>query len=344
MATSQDTAEEARRRPAGVRHAASLWRFGRTFGRALAASWDKDVTERAAALTYYAVLAIFPAMLMTISLLSMAGGPSEASLADGLTALMPAESRTVVASALQDMARDHSATLSLAVGGGLGAMWSASSYAAVFRRALHAMYGTEARPSALRAAPRVVLTSATLLVLLVAGAVTLVVSGALAHHLGSLLHMNGPVLAAWHVLRWPLLLAVAAALVLVLFRSGPRGTRSLRAMAPGGALAVGLWLAGSAAFAAYTGRMGTYNRLYGPLAGTAVFLVWLWFSNLSLMIGAHFNAEHARGRATRTAREKPSAGPAPSAPLPDADAPTPAAPAGRAGRGAAPGAGGLRRR
>ena len=299
VATGQDTAGGARRRPADVRRGGPLGRFGRTFGRALASSWDEDVTERAAALTYYAVLALFPAMLMTISLLSMVGGPDESSLADGLTALMPAESRPVVASALQDMARDQSATVSLAVGGGLGAMWSASSYAAVFRRALHALYGTEERPSAWRAGPRVVLTSATLLVLLVAGAVLLVVSGALAHHLGELLQMNGPVLAAWHVLRWPLLLAVAAALVLVLFRSGPRGTRSLRAMAPGGALAVALWLAGSAAFALYTGEMGTYNRLYGPLAGTAVFLVWMWFANLSLMIGAHFNAAHARALRAR---------------------------------------------
>jgi membrane protein len=295
VATSQEAAERERRRPGKDRRPGRLRRFGRTFGRALATSWDKDATERAAALTYYAVLALFPAMLMTISLLSMAGGPDESALADGLTALMPAESRPVVASALQDMARDHSATVSLAIGGGLGAMWSASSYAAVFRRALHGLYGTDERPSPWRAGPRVVLTSATLLVLLVAGAVGLVVSGALARRLGALLHMSGPVLAAWHVLRWPLLLAVASSLVLVLFRSGPRGTRSLRAMAPGGALAVGLWLAGSAGFALYAG-IGTYNRLYGPLAGTAVFLVWMWFANLSLMIGAHFNAEQARSR------------------------------------------------
>jgi membrane protein len=90
---------------------------------------------------------------------------------------------------------------------------------------------------------------------------------------------------------------VASALVLVLFRSGPRGTRSLRALAPGGALAVALWLATSAGFATYTSHLGTYNRLYGPLAGTVVFLVWLWFSNLALMVGAHFNVEHSRTRA-----------------------------------------------
>jgi len=289
-------ARRERRRGGGLRRGMAVLRFGRTLARALAASWDKDVTERAAALTYYAVLALFPALLMTVSLIGMAGGPSDSSLSAGVTTLLPAESRPVVASALQNMARDHSATVSLAVAGGLGAMWSASSYAAVFRRALHSMHGVDDRRPAWRTGPRVVLTSLTLLVLLVCSAVCLVVTGALAHRAGTLLHMDGPALSAWRGLRWPLLLVVAAILVLVLFRTGPRGTRSLRAMAPGGALAVVLWLAASAAFAVYTGRMGTYNRLYGPLAGTVIFLVWLWVSNLALMIGAHFNVEHSRAR------------------------------------------------
>ncbi|WP_235032369.1 YihY/virulence factor BrkB family protein [Actinacidiphila yanglinensis] len=295
-------AHDVRKSGGRLRRTRAVWRFGRTLVRALAASWDKDVTERAAALTYYAVLALFPALLMTVSLLGVAGGPADSSLSAGVTTLLPPESRPVVASALQDMARDHSATLSVAVAGGLGAMWSASSYAAVFRRALHTMHGSNDRRPAWRTGPRVVLTSLTLLVLLTASAACLVVTGALAHRAGDVLHMSGPAQAAWRGLRWPLLLVVAAALVLVLFRTGPRGTRTLRAMAPGGALAVGLWLAGSAGFAAYTAHMGTYNRLYGPLAGTVIFLVWLWFSNLALMIGAHFNVEHARAVAERAAR------------------------------------------
>ncbi|BBB02145.1 putative membrane protein [Actinacidiphila reveromycinica] len=291
-----------------LRRARAVWRFGRTLVRAVAAAWEKDVTERAAALTYYAVLALFPALLMTVSLLGMAGGPSESSLSAGVTAMLPSESRPVVVSALQDMAHDHRATLSLAIGSGLGAMWSASSYAAVFRRALHAMYGVDGRRPAWRTGPRVVLTSLTLLVLLVASAVCLVVTGAIAHRTGSVLHMSGPAQAAWRGLRWPLLLVTASALVLVLFRTGPRGTRTVRAMAPGGALAVVLWLAASAGFAAYTARMGTYNRLYGPLASTVIFLVWLWFSNLALMIGAHFNVEHARAVAERAAAAKRGGG------------------------------------
>ncbi|WP_329129688.1 YihY/virulence factor BrkB family protein [Streptomyces sp. NBC_01476] len=286
------------RRPR-LRRLTAVWRFGRTLVRAIAAAWDKDATERAAALTYYAVLAIFPALLMTVSLVGLTGGASEGGLSAGITTLLPAESRPVVAQALQDMARDKSASLSLSVGGGAGAIWSSCAYASVFRRALHLMHGVTDRRPAWRTVPRVVFTSAALLVLLVASALCLVVTGALAHRTGALLHMDDAALVAWRSLRWPALVVVASALVLVLFRSGPRGTRSLRSLAPGGALAVVLWLATSAGFAAYTAHLGTYNRLYGPLAGTVVFLVWLWFSNLALMVGAHFNVEHSRARAAR---------------------------------------------
>jgi membrane protein len=280
-----------------LRGITAVLRFVRTLFHTIAAAWDKDATERAAALTYYAVLAIFPALLMTVSLVGLTGGASDSSLSAGITTLLPAESRPVVAQALQDMARNKSASLSLSAVGGAGAIWSACAYASVFRRALHTMHGVDDRRPAWRTAPRVVLTSVTLLVLLVCSALCLVVTGALARRTGSLLHMDGATLAAWRGLRWPLLLVVASALVLVLFRSGPRGTRSLRALAPGGALAVALWLATSAGFATYTSHLGTYNRLYGPLAGTVVFLVWLWFSNLALMVGAHFNVEHSRTRA-----------------------------------------------
>lgn len=284
----------------------------RALGRAVAAAWDEDATERAAALTYYAVLALFPALLVTVSLVGLAGSSSESNLAAEVTSLLPAQSRPVMASALQGMADDKSATLSLVIIGSAGAVWAACSYSSVFRRALHSMHRVTDHRPAWRTAPRIVLTSITLLILLVCSAASLVVSGELAHRIGALLHMDTPVLAAWRALRWPLLLVLAAALVLVLFRSGPRESRSLRALAPGGALAVLLWLLSSAGFAAYTARAGTYNRLYGPLAGTVVFLVWLWFSNLALLVGAHFNAQRAlEGR------------PAPGADVPrqDADAP-----------------------
>jgi membrane protein len=238
---------------------------------------------------------------MTFSLIGLAGGPSDSGLSAGLTALLPAVARPTVAGTLQRMAEDTSGTVSLAALGGAGATWSACSYAAVFRRALHHIHGVHDHRPAWRTMPRILLTSLTLLVLLLCSAVCLVVSGELSRRVGRLLHVAGPLVSAWRSLRWPLLVLVAAVLVLVLFRSGPRGTRALRTMAPGGAVAVGLWLLASAGFATYTARMGTYHRLYGPVGGAVAFLVWLWLSNLALLIGAHFNVEHTRALARRAA-------------------------------------------
>ncbi|MFJ5611703.1 YihY/virulence factor BrkB family protein [Streptomyces sp. NPDC093221] len=313
--TTEDSAVRGTR-PADTRRlpkTVATFRAIRALGRAIGAAWEEDATERAAALTYYAVLALFPALLVTVSVLGLAGGASENQLASEVTSLLPTASRPIVASALQDMADDRSATLSLVIIGSAGAVWSACSYSSVFRRALHSMYRVTDHRPAWRTAPRIVITSVALLVLLVCSASSLVVSGEVAHRIGELPHMNTPVITAWRVLRWPLLLVLAAALVLVLFRSGPRGTRGLRAMAPGGALAVLLWLLTSVGFAAYTARAGTYNRLYGPLAGTVVFLVWLWFSNLALLVGAHFNAQRALDGKAAPPPEAPAASKTPEA-------------------------------
>lgn len=311
MTTDSGAADRAREKPGRTaphrragQGAAAVFGFVWTLGRAVVSAWDKDATERAAALTYYAVLALFPALLLTVSLVGLTGTRDASGVpAAGLAALLPGQSRPLVADTLRQMAKDTSTTTSIAAVSAAGAVWAASSYAAVFRRALHRIHGGDDHRPAWRAAPRVLLTALMLLVLMVCSTLCVVVSGELAHRAGTLLHLSGPLVTAWRGLRWPLLVVVAAVSVLVLFRSGPRGARSLRTTAPGGAVAVGLWLIASAGFATYTARMGTYHRLYGPLAGSVAFLVWLWFTNLALLIGAHYNAERARAKVRRAAAQ-----------------------------------------
>ncbi|MFD8968754.1 YihY/virulence factor BrkB family protein [Streptomyces sp. NPDC059568] len=258
------------------------------------ALWRDDATDRAAALTYYAVLAIFPALLVTVCFIGLAGPGASGELTGQITVLVPAQSRMLVHSALEEMARQRSAAWVLASFGTVGAVWSASSYLGVFRRALHTMYGTVDRRPPWRTAPRIAITACALLALLVTSAFTLVLTGEVAATLGRVLGMDSTVSLVWNALKWPLLLTLAAVLVLVVFRTGPPGRRGLRHALPGGVLAVALWLLTSAGFALYTAQAGTYNRLYGSLAGIIVFLVWLWVTNLSLLAGAQFNAELVR--------------------------------------------------
>ncbi|MET9364501.1 YihY/virulence factor BrkB family protein [Streptomyces sp. NPDC006632] len=255
------------------------------------AVWNNDVTDWAAALTYYSVLALFPVMLVILSVLGLAVPTAAPEVIARVTLAVPPEARDLMRSNLQDMSQQTSAAWLLIVFGGVGALWSGSSYLAVFRRALHAMHREDANRPVWRTAPRIILTAVSLIALLLVTIISLTVTGNLAERVGRALNWGQVPQAAWDALRWPVLGAVAVLLVLVLYRSGPASSRAARKMAPGGALAVVLLLSASLGFAVYASHVGTYHRLYGSLAGLVIFLIWLWLSNLALLMGAQFNAE-----------------------------------------------------
>ncbi|MHA6765165.1 YihY/virulence factor BrkB family protein [Streptacidiphilus sp. PAMC 29251] len=255
--------------------------------------WNDDVSDWAAALTYYAILALLPALLVTVSVVGLVSESTTDTLVAHVSAWAPAQSGSALRQALGG-ATDRSAAWTLVATGGASALWSASSYLSVFRRALHVLHGAGDTRPAWRKAHRIVLTAAALLVLLLASALVLVLTGPLAQSLGHEVGLGGAGAAAWDLVKWPTLLLLVALLVLVLFRSGPPASRGLRRSLPGGALAALLWLTASAAFAGYAEHFGSYGQLYGSLAGIVVFLVWLWVSNLALLAGAQFTVELGR--------------------------------------------------
>ncbi|MEV6027386.1 YihY/virulence factor BrkB family protein [Streptomyces sp. NPDC052036] len=258
------------------------------------AMWRDDVSDWAAALTYYAILALLPTFLMTFSLIGAVSPHLTDALIMRVTAWAPAEAGAALHSTLRRLAGERSAALTVAVGGGASALWSASSYLAVFRRALHDQHGVADNRPALRKAHRILLTAVTLLPLLFGSALLLVLSGPLVRALGRWAGLGEASETVWVLLRWPALMALVALLVLVLFRTGPPQARTLRHAVPGGVLAAALWLAASVSFTAYADGLGAYSRLYGSLAGVVVFLVWLWMSHLSLLAGSQFTAELTR--------------------------------------------------
>ncbi|MEU5090454.1 YihY/virulence factor BrkB family protein [Streptomyces sp. NPDC021356] len=258
------------------------------------ALWNDDVTDWAAALTYYAMLALFPVLLVILSVLGLTMPAATPEVIDRVTGAVPVASRGLLRSTLQQLAEQSSAAWVLVAFGTVGALWSGSSYLSVFRRALHAMHRTGAHRPVWRTAPRIVITALVLISLLLTTTLALLLSGSAARRLGRALSLGDVPQAVWEALRWPALAAVAVALVLVLYRSGPAPSRPVRRMAPGGGLAVVLLLFVSLGFAVYASHVSTYHRLYGSLAGVVVFLVWLWLSNLALLTGAQFNAELVR--------------------------------------------------
>lgn len=253
--------------------------------------WTDNLADHAAALTYYAVLALLPALVIAVSLVGLLGGARRDRLITDLTSYAPPQSAQVLHDALGGLSAEPSSVWALLVGGVLSALWSACSYLAVFRRALHTMHRVPDRRPPLRAAHTLVINAVLLLVLLVAGAMGLVVSGPLARWVARAAGGGSPHGLA--LLRWPVLLLVVTLLVLILFRTGPAQSRGTRRGLPGGVLASLLWLGASGLFTLYT-ELDTYGRLYGSLAGIVVFVVWLWLANLALLTGAQFNAERAR--------------------------------------------------
>ncbi|MFF2806432.1 YihY/virulence factor BrkB family protein [Streptomyces sp. NPDC058000] len=282
----------------------SRWRRYRTALRRTPLSvWHDDVTDYAASLTYYSVLALLPSAILTISLIGLADPAGTEQLINRLSSIAPAESGVTVRHALVVMAHQRTAAWVVVGGAAVSALWSSCSYLAVFRRALHAMHRTKDDRPPWRKAPRIIVTSLLLMALLICSAVALLVSGPVATALGRALGFGEVGETLWNVFQWPLLLVLATVLAMVLFRSGPPYSRGVRRAGPGGVLAVLLWLVSSAGFAFYASYVGTFNRLYGSLAGPVVFLIWLWFSNLSLLSGAQFNVELARaGRVVRPRR------------------------------------------
>lgn len=253
--------------------------------------WRDDISDHAAALTYYTVLAVLPALLSTVVGFALISPDTAESFIAHVTAYVPAESAGQLHDALSRMLQGGSAAWTLLVTGTVSALWSASSYLAVFRRALHRMHHVADHRSPWRKAHRIVLTALALLGLLVVSALVLLLSGPIAESAGRALGVDATAAVAWNLLRWPVLLCLVAVLVVVVFHTGPASARRRAYSLPGGILAATLWLAVSAAFAVYASALSTYSKLYGSLAGLVVFLIWLWLSNLALLAGAQFAAE-----------------------------------------------------
>ncbi|MEU9982152.1 YihY/virulence factor BrkB family protein [Streptomyces sp. NPDC050856] len=272
----------------------------KTYAAALArtpvAVWEDDLTDWAAALTYYATLAVFPALLVIVFVIALLGTGSPGEAVAQFGAFVPKTARPVLEQAVGSRQEGFSAPWLLVVLTAGAALWSASSYLAVFRRALHAIHGVPDCRPAWRTFPAILLRALTVLALLVSGVLTLTATGRIARAIGRGTGADHQAALVWAGLKWPLLFVVVVALVLLLFRSGPAGARGLRQTLAGGALAVVLWLAASVGFAFYTSHIATYDRLYGSLAGVVAFLVWLWVSHVVLLAGAQFNAELSRDR------------------------------------------------
>jgi membrane protein len=259
---------------------------------------EDNLTDWAAALTYYGILAIFPALLVLVSILGLLGTSATQPLIDNLGTVAPGPAKEIFTSAIENLQGSTGAAGIFFIVGLAGALWSASGYVAAFMRASNSIYDIDEGRPVWKTLPTRVLLTLVLLVLLAISAVAVTLSGGLAKQVGGVLGLSDTAVTVWDIAKWPVLLLVVSFMFALLYWAAPNVKHPrFRWISPGGVLAVIGWVIASLAFAFYVANFGSYNKTYGALAGPIVFLVWLWISNIMVLLGAEFNAELERGRA-----------------------------------------------
>jgi membrane protein len=259
---------------------------------------DDQCTDLAAALTYYAVLALFPAAIALTSLLGLVGQGTEA-VDEVLGILGNLGASGVVDSVgptLRELSRSQSAGLALVLGLA-GALWSASGYVGAFGRAMNRIYEIgEGRPI-WKLRPAMLLLTAVLIVLVALALLGLVLTGPVAEEVGDAVGLGSTAVLVFNIAKWPVIALVVVGIVALLYYFTPNVRQpKFRWLSIGAVLAIVTWALASAAFGFYVANFSSYDKTYGALAGVIVFLLWLWITNLALLFGAELDAELERGR------------------------------------------------
>jgi membrane protein len=259
---------------------------------------DDNLTDWAAALTYYGVLSLFPGLLVVVSVLGLLGTSTTETLLVNIDQIAPGGVRSFFSDVVSH-AQQRRATAGVAgVAGIVLAIWSSSSYIAAFMRAANVIYGIgEGRPLWKRAPIRIAVTLLVVILLIISAGVV-VLTGRVADQVGTLLGIGRSAVAVWDIAKWPVLLLIVSLTLALLYWACPNVKQpGFRWITPGGVLAVVIWLIVSGGFAVFVGNFSSYNKTYGAVAGVIVFLVWLWLTNVAVLLGAEFDAELEHQRA-----------------------------------------------
>ena len=274
----------------------TLWKYA--LKRSVKEFSNDQCTDMAAALTYYAVLSMFPAFVALISILGVFGnGKATVDTADGHGAAArtgrfaghpPQHARPV----------DHQSWFrNRPVVGLLGAIWSASGFVGAFGRTMNRIYEVpEGRPI-WKLRPQTLLITVVVLILVAIAAASLVLTGPVAKTVGDVVGLGSTAVTVWNIAKWPFLLLLVVIIIAILYFGTPNVRQpKFRWMSTGALVAILVWVVASVGFGLYVANFSNYNKTYGSLAGVIVFLLWLWLGNLALLFGAEFDSELERAR------------------------------------------------
>jgi len=254
-------------------------------------------------LTYYSVLALFPALLALVSLLGLFGQAGKTDQLIGVLSDMGAGSvADTIKEPLQQLTSNSSAGVALIIGIA-GALWSASGYVGAFGRAMNRIYEIKEGRPFYKLRPLMIIITLAAVILAGLVAIGLVVSGPVARAIGEAIGLGDTTVTIWGIVKWPVLLGLAALVVAILYYATPNIVQpKFRWISLGAVVAIITWVLASALFGLYVSQFSNYNKTYGSLAGVIIFLVWMWISNVAILLGAEFDAELTRGREIEAGR------------------------------------------
>jgi membrane protein len=258
---------------------------------------EDNLSDWAAALTYYGLLSLFPALIAMVSLIGIFGDPRSTtqSLTEIITEIGPQSGAETFKGPIESITKS-SGTAGVAFVLGLAvALWSASGYVGAFTRASNVIYETpEGRPF-WKLRPLQILVTLTMIVLMALLALGLVLTGPVVSAIAGPVGLSDTAVSVWNIAKWPVMAAIFILMVDVLYYATPNvKLRAFKWVTAGSLVAIVVWAIVSALFAFYVANFGSYDKTYGTLGGLIALLVWFWISNLAILFGHQLNAERER--------------------------------------------------
>ncbi len=281
-------------RPEGAGHDAGLLA---TLKRTATEFQEDNLSDWAAALTYYGLLALFPALIAMVSLIGLVGDPrsTTSSLTEIVNEIGPASAAETFSGPIESIASNQSAAGFAFVLGLAAALWSASGYVGAFMRASNIIYETPEGRAFWKLRPLQMAVTLLMIVLMALLALGLVLTGPVVGAIADPLGLSGTAVSIWNIAKWPVMAAIFVVMVDVLYYASPNvKLRGFKWVTAGGVVAIVVWAIVSAAFAFYVANFGSYDKTYGTLGGLIALLVWFWISNLAILFGHQLNAERER--------------------------------------------------
>ena len=259
---------------------------------------EDNLSDWAAALTYYGLLSLFPALIAMVSLIGIFGDPKSTtqSLTEIITEIGPESAAETFSGPIESIVESRG-TAGIAFVLGLAvALWSASGYVGAFMRASNVIYETpEGRPF-WKLRPLQIAVTLAMIVMMALLAVGLVLTGPIVEAIASPVGLSGTAVDIWNIAKWPVMVALFLLMVAVLYYASPNvKLRGFKWVTPGSLVAIVVWILASAAFAFYVANFGSYDKTYGTLGGLVALLVWFWMTNMAILFGEELNAVRERG-------------------------------------------------